>query len=286
MTNTFKVGDRVERIRYNSTQPHRYGRIGDKGTITKIDGWDNPVVKWDNIPLCHGSVSRGVLKVIAPAPRFKAGDKVRTVRAYNYYGVGMTGTVGPRGLFDCYLDIVWDKDAKLTDGTPAWNGGFFPDHFELVPASEVTAPSSAFKVGDRVRFKDAKASNGFTPGEVGVISNITSPQDGPEALIYVGFKGAYARRFELLPASAATAPAPEAPKPERAATSRRHWIVAILADDGTPLPSKKPFTHETEAAAEAEATRLMNATPGKTFVVYRAAKSFMKPTAAARVTTY
>ena len=98
----------------------------------------------------------------------------------------------------------------------------------------------------------------------------------------------YTKDIEAMaPAFVSAVTAPSAPKgPVRADTSRQHWIIALLSPEGIPLPGTQPMTHDSEDAATKEATRLMEANPGKTFVVYRAAKSFMKPVAAARVTTF
>lgn len=70
-------------------------------------------------------------------PKFKVGDRVRLAR--NFFGValiGATGTVGAGGMYDSFVDIVWDKGG-LTNGQ--LDGGYFPDNFDLEPIP--TAPA-------------------------------------------------------------------------------------------------------------------------------------------------
>jgi hypothetical protein len=67
---------------------------------------------------------------------FKPGDRVRLARIeHGPYGakIGATGTVGPRGYFDCYgerfLDIAWDRDDLSGN---QMNGGYHPQEFDAL----------------------------------------------------------------------------------------------------------------------------------------------------------
>lgn len=64
-------------------------------------------------------------------PKFKVGDRVRLARSFSGVAkVGATATVDKRGMFDGYIDIVWDKNS-LHQGQ--MDGGYSPDYFELLP---------------------------------------------------------------------------------------------------------------------------------------------------------
>ncbi|MBA8797888.1 hypothetical protein FHW77_001570 [Agrobacterium sp. RC10-4-1] len=66
-------------------------------------------------------------------PKFKVGDRVKLARSF--YGaakVGATATIGQRGMFDGFVDVVWDKNS-LHQGQV--NGGYSPDYFELIPST-------------------------------------------------------------------------------------------------------------------------------------------------------
>ncbi len=66
-------------------------------------------------------------------PKFKVGDRVKLARSF--YGaakVGATATIGQRGMFGDFVDVVWDKN-HLYQGQ--MNGGYWPDYFELIPST-------------------------------------------------------------------------------------------------------------------------------------------------------
>lgn len=66
-------------------------------------------------------------------PKFKVGDRVKLARSF--YGaakVGATATIGQRGMFDGFVDVVWDKNSLYQS---QMDGGYSPDYFELVPST-------------------------------------------------------------------------------------------------------------------------------------------------------
>lgn len=66
-------------------------------------------------------------------PKFKVGDRVKLARSF--FGaakVGATATIGQRGMFGGFVDVVWDKN-HLYQGQ--MNGGYSPDYFELIPST-------------------------------------------------------------------------------------------------------------------------------------------------------
>lgn len=73
-------------------------------------------------------------------PKFKVGDRVKLARSFfGVAKVGATATVGKRGMFAGFVDIVWDKNS-LHQGQ--MDGGYTLDYFELLPASPPT-PTTA-----------------------------------------------------------------------------------------------------------------------------------------------
>ena len=73
-------------------------------------------------------------------PKFKVGDRVKLARSFfGVAKVGATATVGKRGMFSGFVDIVWDKNS-LHQGQ--MDGGYTLDYFELLPASPPT-PTTA-----------------------------------------------------------------------------------------------------------------------------------------------
>lgn len=72
-------------------------------------------------------------------PKFKVGDRVKLARSFfGVAKVGATATVGKRGMFSGFVDIVWDKNS-LHQGQ--MDGGYTPDYFELLPTSPL-APTT------------------------------------------------------------------------------------------------------------------------------------------------
>lgn len=66
-------------------------------------------------------------------PKFKVGDRVKLARSFfGVAKVGATATVGKRGMFSGFVDIVWDKNS-LHQGQ--MDGGYMSDYFDLLPAS-------------------------------------------------------------------------------------------------------------------------------------------------------
>jgi hypothetical protein len=94
---------------------------------------DNDIIaEWIDEPVAKASNDNA-------HPKFKVGDRVKLARSFfGVAKVGATATVGKRGMFSGFVDIVWDKNS-LHQGQ--MDGGYTPDYFELLPASPL-APTT------------------------------------------------------------------------------------------------------------------------------------------------
>ena len=134
----------------------RDGRKVGPMSVDVYDLWSAPGFsskEWYGNGRCYSDLSRTTPKdIIAewidePAvepkasndnagPKFKVGDRVELARSF--YGAakaGATGMVGERGMFDGYVDIVWDKNSPYQG---QMDGGYSPDYFELLPPTPTT----------------------------------------------------------------------------------------------------------------------------------------------------
>jgi hypothetical protein len=101
------------------------GRSSSRDDKTSLK--DNDIIaEWIDEPAAKASNDNA-------QPKFKVGDRVKLARSF--YGaakVGATATIGQRGMFDGFVDVVWDKN-HLYQGQ--MNGGYLPDYFELIPST-------------------------------------------------------------------------------------------------------------------------------------------------------
>ena len=95
---------------------------------------DDIIAEWIDEPVAKPSNDNA-------KPKFKVGDRVKLARSFfGVAKVGATATVGKRGMFSGFVDIVWDKNS-LHQGQ--MDGGYTLDYFELLPASPPPPPPSS-----------------------------------------------------------------------------------------------------------------------------------------------
>jgi len=135
-----KVGPIRLKATHGSDGPYRidglwnYLENGLVGSISNGDHKDDLIAEWIDEPVAKASTTTASND--NAQPKFKVGDRVKLARSFfGVAKVGATATVGERGMFSDYVDIVWDKN-HLYQGQ--MNGGYSPDYFELLPASPPT----------------------------------------------------------------------------------------------------------------------------------------------------
>lgn len=135
-----KVGPVRLKATHGSDGPYRidglwnYLENGLVGSISNGDHKDDLIAEWIDEPVAKASTTTASND--NAQPKFKVGDRVKLARSFfGVAKVGATATVGERGMFSDYVDIVWDKN-HLYQGQ--MNGGYSPDYFELLPASPPT----------------------------------------------------------------------------------------------------------------------------------------------------
>lgn len=242
--------------------------------------------------------------------KFKTGDRVRLVDARSMSAkVGATATVGPKGHFSHYVDIIWDRDDLSKHQC---NGGYMPSSFELV------VPANPFKVGDKVRcLRDVGGNSQF--GLRGNVYEVIGVRDGLIQIKLPGYFHNYveADRFEKVASPAfkvgdKVRVLPGIPtywwfKPGHTGTidsirvggdyvvkfdhkadtgileasqlelyvetpktdTKKTWIISLL-ESGKLKPAVNPATYRSEKQAHAVAKSMAEKHRGSTFVVFEA----------------
>lgn len=116
------VDDSGERGHYVYTNAGKYSILGTHAHHDLIAEWiDEP----DEQPAKASNDNAEP----AVKPKFKVGDRVTLARSFSgAANVGSTATVGPKGMYDTFVDVVWDKNG-LSNGQ--WDGGYYPSYFDL-----------------------------------------------------------------------------------------------------------------------------------------------------------
>jgi hypothetical protein len=157
--NRFKAGDRVtpKRSEYGLEAGTEYVVAGEARPT--LDGWQRWIMlRGETHPLStDGSFMEDGFELVAEA-KFKVGDRVRAIVGDDAGGFSVGDIFVLTGAYGD-LVVFTDNDGHKRNRRAS--------EFELVP---VDAPTTKFKVGDRVRIASGPENGGFGEvGDVGVI---------------------------------------------------------------------------------------------------------------------